>query len=242
MSYEILRDDLGDEKSNHKKKERIKMGNEKNVITIKPMYIHIALILIIIGLLAMYFLKDVDFGSETLSKKELVTLIGDLKKFDENYSGNITASLSDFQLIIPTGKLDVKSSDLKISDFNGRIYELNDTVIVLEGVADEITYGSNEISLKGQTFKIMSTKKTKLDLEFETLFLEFETGRVKVDENFNYDFSNTNVTLSNSTMSFNFDGTYLLSGFTDSFVLNSNSPNLNIAYSAPVKAPVKKSK
>jgi len=229
MGYEILRDDLGKNKSEPKPSKK-KMKKIPQIAKVNPVYIHIALIIVIIGLLFLYFLDDVSFDYQTSQQQEVITLIGSLNEFNESYSGDILVVADNFKLETPTGEFDVVSAEIEIEDFNGSVYLNENLSIVLDGTSKKIEYGKNKINLNGQKFKFTSGKKVSMNLFFDKLNLDFNDGRIKIDESFNYDFENTNISVSGFNSSLKFDGTFLFAGPTNELNLLSKSPKLSIKY------------
>jgi len=229
MGYEILKDDLGELKSSKKSKTN-KVAKLKGIFNVNPMYIHIALILIIICLLFLYFVKDLQIGVDDIKKQEMITLIGDLEEFNQNYSGNLKIETNNFKLETPSGEFDGLEVVMNIENFSGLLYLDSNNTIRLDGIAKRIQYGKNKINLDGSNFKFSSNKKITMDLYFNNISLDFNTGKVKVGEGFNYDFEKSNIKLSDFNNTFSYDGTFLFTGYANKLVLESQNPKFIINY------------
>ena len=226
MSYEILSDDI---KSSSAKSysDKKKKGKKPKF---NPMYIHIAIIALIIILLGIYLLSNIEFEFKDSKKpQELITIIGTLQHFNETYNDTIEIYSSQFTLETKNSKFDVRSEDIEIEDFNGLI-SLQNKSIIFQGTANKIEYGSNELNLNGEKFILNSTKKTKIDLQFNNLKLDFKNGRIKLDSELNYEFGNSTIILRNSNFSMNYDGTFSFTGHTDNLTLITYEPKLEITY------------
>lgn len=227
MSYEILKDDITDKKSSKGNK---KSGNLLKKMRINPMYIHISVIIIIILLLAFYFFNNFTFKfKDDNENKELITIVGDLTNFNEYYNKNFDLYSASFVLKTKNSKFDGKSQNIYASNFSGQIY-LDNMSIIFEGTADKLEFGDSEINLKGEQFTLISKQKTQLNLQFETLNLVYKEGRIKIDNQLNYEFENSTILLHNFNCSFTYDGTFALVGETKDLSLQTKDPKVQISY------------
>jgi hypothetical protein len=162
-------------------------------------------------------------------KQDSVLLIGDLKSFDESYIGSFETYIANGLLKTRSGEFDIKSSDIQIENFVGQIYLFNDSINI-NGTARKITYKKNTLNLVGESFLLTSYAKTNIELYFKTLALEFDEGRIKLNEEFNYEFTNSTIILNNFNTSFNYDGTFTFMGNVSDFELQTKEPALVINY------------
>ena len=231
MSYEILKDDVkhksssGGSKGDKKKKNFL-----KDKLKIKPMYIHIIVIIIVLILLGIYIFNNFDFKfKDSKDGEELTTIVGKLKQFNETYRGNLNIYSSEFMLKTPSGKFNAESKDIAIKNFSGNILHKNHSII-LDGIADKIEFGANQLNLDGGSFVLNSTKKTTMDLYFNNLNLNYEKGRIKLNDDLNYQFANSTIMLQNYNFSFSYDGTFSFQGKTGNFKLLTSNPHITISY------------
>ncbi len=231
MGYEILSDELFDDTPKKPKKSSNKKessSSKSKSININPLYIHIGLVVILILFLIFFFMSDITFF-DNKNEEDSVLLIGELKYFDESYIGSFDTYISNGLLKTRTGEFDIKSSDIEIENFIGQIYLYNNS-IYMNGTARKITYNKNILNLAGENFLLTSYAKTNIDLYFKTLILEFEKGRIKLNEEFNYEFTNSTIILNNFNTSFNYDGSFSFVGNVSDFTLQTKDPALIINY------------
>lgn len=208
-----------------------KKGSRKK-LNIKPFHIHLSLILVLILGGFFYFSDGFGFNLNWLdsSDTQVVSLNGDLGFFNEPYSGSVKLYASDFVLEMEDGRFDISSTDVEMSDFVGRIYLMNET-LVLDGTVDKIEYGNNLLRLNGKPIVLRSLKKVYVDFEFDKLILDFKQGDIKFKDKFSFDFVNTTITLQDFDCEFYYDGSFSFVGSASSFNVYSFNPNLNISYS-----------
>jgi hypothetical protein len=247
MSYEILSDDIkhksssksygGSSGGGSKKK---KPSSLKDKFKFNPMYIHLAVIIIIIILLGIYVYNNFDFKFKDSKKEnEITTIVGKLYEFNEGYNKSLIIESSKFQLTTPNGKFNGKSEEFQISNFSGQIVLQNKSIIFV-GIADQIIFGNNELNLNGNRFILNSTEKTSTNLYFNHLSLNYETGRIKLNDNLNYEFTNSSIMLDNYNFSFNYDGTFSFQGEVNNFKLITTNPDLAISYKNQNQNPLNK--
>ncbi len=233
MPYDILSDDLtSDDDSSPRKRPRVKANNKKSNdgITIKPFYIHLAIIVILLIVLFFFFMSDFSFNF-TDEKKGDVTLSGDLVKFDEFYTGDLLLYSAKFTIETETGTFDDVSKNIEIIGFDGEIeFDEKNTSIIITGVADKIKYGNNDIKINNKTFELVSIKKTTFQMYFDNITLNYNKGNIKLDDTFNFEFDNTTIDFEDFNLSLTYDGSFLISGKPKAFDLNSPKQNLAISY------------
>lgn len=234
MPYDVLSKDLLDDGTDSlppRQKRRIQAQSRAppRPFFLKPIFIHILLIIILLGFIAIFIQKTYDIGGPSQEVNGEVTLAGDLQNFSRDYNGNLSIYSSQFTLETSTGTFDDTSKDINIENFNGKIY-LTNTTMVLEGTGKKITYGKNTIKLTTEPFKLISPKKTSIDFEFTTLDLTFETGNLKLDKTFNYDFENSTLSFTNFNVTMTYDTTFTFFGVAQSFKINSPNDKLQIAF------------
>lgn len=233
MAYEVLSDDLyeSDSKPSPKRKRTHEnTSRESGSSSFNPIYLHIAVIVIIILGLFFYFSEDFNFNFKDEPKKTTLGVIGNLDNFSYKFEAeNFNLHSSEFILEAQDGVFSDKGMDFKISNFSGVLYLENKTLIV-EGVAQRLEYDRNVFQLKGKPFKLVSSKKTTTDIYFDTISLNFTTGRIKLDENLNYDFTNSSIVLKKFNTSMSYDGTFSFTGHLDEFAFSSPNQHLNILY------------
>jgi hypothetical protein len=220
MPYDVLRDDLYDQNSR----------NQNNSGSSGSFLIHlllIILILFVIGSIVYFFWPEDLFG--TNSEEESVTFLGQLKEFNESYEGDLNVTSSQFTLLIPSGRFDDSSKTLSIENFSGRIYLFNNSVHY-DGVAKRIKYAGNTINLEGDSFTLDSRRKTKTQLFYEDLELNFESGRLKLNNELNFEFTDTKVELKNYNVSLSYDGSFSFSGIAEHFTLDAPNEFLSLSY------------
>jgi len=156
-------------------------------------------------------------------------MVGQLENFNLNYSGNLNLYSGEFFLKTKQGEFNSESLDIEIIDFNGSIFFENRS-IVLEGNSNLINFGKNNIILAGEEFRLISIKKTNLDLYFDEVKLDFDEGVIKLGSQLNHEFENTSITLNNFNSSFAYDGTFSITGICDNLILETSKPKLKIYY------------
>lgn len=206
MTFEIFKD----EKSKKKEKKP----------SINPIYLHIFFLIIIVGILFFYFSDD--FSFDTSKEEDNVIFVGSMEDFEKKYSGNLEIYSGDFTLETSSGKFKDTSKTLDIENFSGDI-GLDNKSIVLKGVADRISFGSNEFNLGGSEFTLISNKKTTLSIFFEQTNMIFEKGRIKINDKLNYEFENASVDFNNYNSTLTYDGIFSFSGDINSFNLKTKS-------------------
>ena len=223
MSYDILSDDLFDEDKKVRPQNRRSKGPR-----IKPFYIHLGIVIIVLFLLFYFLLSDVslDFGKKD---EGTLTLIGQLESFNESYSGNLELYSSKFIIETSSGDFDEIAKDINIENFSGIIYYHN-TSIKVEGTAHKIKFGKNSLNINGDIFQLESTKKTEIDLLFDTLNLNFTSGTAKLDRTLTYDFKDSLITMYSTNLTMIYDGTFSFDGISKNFTINSPQSNLLITH------------
>lgn len=217
MDMEILKDD----KKKKKKDSKIK---------INPLYIHISILVIILFSVFLYFSSNFDFTLNK-SESEMITIVGDLEKFNEKYDGDINLYSKQFSLNTENAVYNETSKDIKIKNFKGNIQTANQSIII-KGIASEIKYGANTINIANKEFELISFKKTNINLLLSTINLNFEEGRIKISNDLNYDFESSSIILNNFNTTLNYDGKYVFSGLADNLSLSSTKNNIIIEYVA----------
>lgn len=231
MPYDILNNDLVDNGSDSQPKGRRRRNQiaPPRPFFLKPIFIHLLLIIILIGFILIFIQKTYDIGLSSENLGGEVTIAGDLENFSKIYNGNISIYSAQFNLETISGTFDEVSKTVDIENFNGEIY-LENNSIVLEGTGNKVTYGKNSIKLGGSNLKLISSKKTSLDLTFDSVDLTFEKGNLKLDKTFNYDFENTTLKLTNFNVTMSYDNTFTFFGVPQSFTINSPNDKLQISY------------
>jgi len=224
MDMEILKDDS--------KKKKTKDNKSSFSIKINPLFIHILILIIILVSIFFYFSSSINFDFNKDSK--MITIVGDIKNFDEVYNGTLNIFSKKFILTTSSGVYNETSKNLIIKNFNGEIKVVKGSMIFF-GNAKEIFFGSNLINLNGGNFTLVSEKKTNVDLLIDDLLLNFEDGRIKISDDLNYDFENSSIHLMNFNFSLNYDSIYVLSGYADKMSLTSTKNNIVIGYVADKK-------
>ncbi|MDA3854627.1 MAG: hypothetical protein PF569_00100 [Candidatus Woesearchaeota archaeon] len=233
MGYEILAEDLFDDSKKKKpKKDKSSSKSDKGSkkLDINPLFIHIGLILVILILLFFVFSDSINFNFKDDKVEDITVLVGELNSFNKIYSGDLELYVSNSELKTQSSTLELKSQDLEIKDFQGNIYLDDNDSIVLNGTAEKIVYGKNILNLENTQFTLTSFDKTNANLYYEKIDLDFKEGRIKLNEELNYEFTNSSITLNRYNMSFNYDGTFTFSGISSEFTLNASSPKLMITY------------
>ena len=224
MGYDVLSSDLFDDS----KKKPSKKKKESAGFAIKPIYIHIGLIIIIILGLLYFFIGDIDFGGDSKKVGEL-KIVGDIKSFNETYLGDLNLYSASFILETGSGIFEESSKDVLIENFNGRILYDNNS-IVLSGNCDSIEYGKNKLTIKSGNFTLTSKKKTRINIFMDNLTLDFIEGNLKLDDMLSHDFEDSIVDFKNFNLTMTYDGTFTFLGYTDSFVVISPDNGLKISY------------
>ncbi len=225
MAYDVLDDSIYDSSS---KRRGPKKGNMPILNRINPFYIHLLLVIVLIGVLLFIVFKNFDFGSSE-EKNNGIVLVGDLNEFNKTYSGDLKLFSSKYVLEVPSGKFDEGGREFLIEDFNGSIVWVNNSIEV-DGVASKISFGNNEINIGGDKFSLSSTRKTVLTTYFSSIDLDFDEGRVKLGSVFNYELYKSNITLTNFNSTMSYDGTFSFAGFASSMDIASEEHGLLISY------------
>lgn len=228
--YDILSKDILDDSDNDSSSSNGGKKDDKgnNHITIPPIVVHIIIILFLLGIVGLLYFVFFSSSEET-EKEDLITFVGQLKNFDREYDGNMTLSLSSFLLITNAGNFSENSKNVEIKNFSGRIYYENKSLNFV-GTGNTITFDRNVINLRGSEFKIVSSRKTNIDLSFDEIALNFTKGRAKVNNDLNFEFEKGTVNITNFDSSFNFDGVFSITGTADSFKLDAPQENLYLEY------------
>lgn len=232
MAYEVLSEDLyeGSSSSQPKRKKSRENSDHQNSSSFNPIYLHIAVIVIIILGLFFYFSSDFTFNFKNEPQRTTISLIGELSNFTYNFNSvNLNVYSSEFNLETQDGLFSDKSTDFKIDNFSGIIYLKNNSIII-EGSAQKLEYDKNMFQLKGKNFKLTSNKKTNTNIYFKDVALNFTNGRIKIDENLNYEFKNSSIILKDFNTSMSYDGTFSFSGHASEFSFFSPNQHLNIGY------------
>lgn len=247
MGYEVLSDDLYSENEDTKKdfkkhkKPKISLNetnyssNEKksktnNIFTnIKPIFIHLIIIIIILGGIIYFFSSNFNFSNENNSSK-IITLVGDLNQFNKSINtSSLNLYSADFILTTKNGVFTGTESNFLINNFSGNIVLINNTII-LDGNSNKITFGKSSLNLKNEKFQLESRKKTNIKINFNSINLNFNSGKIIIGEILNYEFKNSSILLNKFNCSMNYDNTFSFSGYTDSFKFNSKKDKLKISY------------
>ena len=237
MAYDILTDDLfgGDDKRRAQKKHTkrntrkyMPKHTDSSGPKIRAFHIHLALILIAIGLL-LYFFSDISESFTNLDDEGEFLIIAKLESFNYTYSGDLKLESKKFTIHSKNGIFDDESGKILIKNYSGKII-LENKSIVFMGVGDTIEYKRNKISLDSSEFTLTSSKKTVMNLFFHNLTLDINSGTAKLDDSFNYKLSNSEIVLQNYNATIIHDGSFAFSGQTDSFVITSPQSNLRISY------------
>jgi len=238
MGYKILSNDLFNDNKPAKKAPRrrrrtVPTPQPQRGINVKPIHIHLVLISIVILVLLFYFVKGLDFGSDN-ANQETILLIGTLDEFNETFKGDIKIFSTDFTLKTKSGQFNSNSKDVTLTNFSGNILLQNNTIYFI-GIAQKAEYGQNTLNIDNQYFELASTKKTNIELFYDNLSLSFTEGRIKVNDELNFEFKNTTINLNNFNTTFSFDGIFSFTGVADNFILESTSPKLKINYNRVIK-------
>ncbi len=236
MAYDVLSDDLfdNDDKKSHKKhrKRNTKEYEHKKTESSKPQirafHIHLALILITIGLL-LYFFSDISESFTSSDDEGEFLIIAKLEDFNHTYSGDLKLESKKFTIHSRNGIFDDKSGEILIKNYSGEII-LENKSIVFMGVGDTIEYKRNKISLDSSEFTLTSSRKTIMSLFFHNLTLNISSGTARLDDFLNYKLSNSEIALQNYNATIVHDGSFTFSGQTDNFVITSPQSNLRISY------------
>lgn len=231
VEYSISADDFYDDGKKKKKKKAAKSttkASSSNGLKIKPFYIHLGLIVLLILFLIFYFMNDLSFEMNSEEKDEII-LIGDMSAMNLHYAGDLVIDSSDYVLETANSKFDGKSGDVEVYGFDGQIRLFNETMI-FEGVAQKVVFKNNELKLAGGVFYLDSKKKTSVDLFFENVVLRFDEGIVKVNSDLNMNFEDTSIKLSGFNTTMNYDGKFVFNGFCDNFTMMRQNPNIEIVY------------
>ena len=224
MPYQIFgNDDLGNDDGGGGSKKG-KFG----IFNISPFYIHLFLVVVLFIGLIMIFMSDFSFDLEENMDSRIV-LIGDLEEFERNYSGNLEVFSSRYNLETEIGSFEDNSKSFEIENFSGKMMYVNNSII-FSGVATKIKFGGSLLNLDGGFFKLFSTKKTTVSVTYDELLLNFENGRIKLGETFNYELIGSEVKLLDFNNSMTYDGTFSFVGISNSFNVYSKSQGLNITY------------
>ncbi|MFW6286207.1 MAG: hypothetical protein ACOC16_03730 [Nanoarchaeota archaeon] len=238
MAYDIFDDDIKDKtysKFSSSSKKTTKKPKSFLKTKIKPMYIHIIIIIIILFLLGIYIFNNFDFSfKNSKNQEEIITIVGDLNKFNETYHKSIQMYVTDFTLETRNGKFNGKSQEIELINFSGLIY-LENNSIIFKGKTQKIIYGTNQLKLDGDNFILTSKRKTNIDLYFNEINLNYNKGRLKLDSNLNYKFENTTILFENYNFSFSYDGTFSFQGTANKFDLIRNNPQITISYQKEIE-------
>jgi hypothetical protein len=234
MPYDILSDNLmNDDTPSRGRRPKVKSNNNKNNndgFKFKPFYLHLAVIVILLGTLFFFFMSDFSFDF-TDDKKGDVTISGDLIKFDQFYAGDLELYSAKFTIETETGTFDDISKNIEIQGFDGEIkFDEKNSSILITGIANKIKYGKNDIKVNGGYFELVSVKKTTFQMYFNNISLNYNKGNIKLDDTFNFEFDNTTIDFEKFNLSLTYDGSFLISGKPGSFDLNSPKQNLAISY------------
>lgn len=228
MAYDIISDDVFD--SNEKpprRKGRHRQKIQNLFAKIKPFYIHLTIIIILIVALFFFFMSDFSFDFDE-PETGLITLLGSIDNFSENYTGTLEIYSARFTIETNAGTFAGASQDMVIENFTGKIFYINDT-IQFDGVAKQIIYGSNKLNMNSDKFELISKGKTKLNLEFEKIDFVFKDGKAKLDSSLSYDFDDSEVSVTNFNTTMTYDGTFSFTGKPNSLNIYSPKQNLKIS-------------
>lgn len=226
MSYEILNDDLYEESNNDDKKKK---PNSKKLLpfTINPLYIHGAVIfLILLGILVYLGLS---ISSPAESQDKTITVIGELDSFNKSFLGDMKLYSQEFTIETSTSLLEEKAKEITISNFNGSIFLENES-IYFKGTAQSISYGKNNLKLQGETFQLISKKNTQISFLIPKVSLDFSQARIMLDDVLNYEFEEGNLVMENFNSTMDYDGVFSFYGKADQFKLNASKDSLLISY------------
>lgn len=232
MAYDILSNDLFDDDNGNPKARKNPRNNQRskgNGRSISPILIHLLIIVVIILLISFLFLFFFSDGVRTSSKDDQITFIGKLKTYDERYEGDLNISSSKFTIHTQNGRFDDQAKTVKIKGFNGTIMQTNRS-IRLTGTADIIEYGNNEILLFDSPFNMTSTEKTSIMLKFEYAQFNFSNGRIKINDDLNFEFTEATADLEDYAYTLTFDGTYSISGKSTNLTLIAPNEKISINY------------
>lgn len=226
MSYKILKDDLKDKSSNTKTKKKSK----KN----KLMYLHIFLVILFFIFIFFYFsnfddIKDFEFDFFK-TKKQNVILIGKIENFTQNFVGDLTIFSTQFKLYTNSGKFFSKHEYINITNFKGKIKEINSSILIF-GQAEKIKFGKNNLNLNNENFKLILEKKTIFDMFFKNINLKIIDGRIKIKNNLNFAYNLSQIYCKNfnATLSYNLN-VYSFFGNLEELNFKTQNPNLSINY------------
>lgn len=236
MGYEILSSDILDDGEDIKKKPRVKRQNRtsqnnedtSNSSWFKPIYLHIAIILIILAV-AVYFLMTTFSSNSDMDSNEVLTLIGNVDNFKYNFSNNFTITSQQFTIESKNGNFDDLSKEINIENFKGSSQVINKSIIFI-GTAKSISYGKNKINLDNSEFKLISNKKTQFNVVLNNITLQMSDSIAKLDGVLNYEFENSSIQVNNFNSTIVYDGVFSFSGLVDEFLINSPENHLEIKY------------
>lgn len=224
MSYEILSDELYESSEDKKKPKKKTLFSS---IKINPLYIHTAIIFIIILGILLYI--GMNLTTPSKENQNSITLIGDLSSFEKEFIGNLSLEAQEFSIEGPNLKLEGTSKEIEIKNFNGSFYLENETFFI-QGKAQYLSYGNNQLNLNNQNFSLSSFKTTQLSVFFTDLSLDFKEARIMLDEVLNYEFKEGIITLEEFNTTFTYDGTFSFYGIPATFNLNAPQDKLAISY------------
>lgn len=235
MGYEVLNEEMYENSSSSPSKRRkthtsVSSDDESKKKGLNPIYLHVTIIILIVLGLFFYFSEEISFDFKNEPKQTTVALIGTLDNFTYNLNlKDLSLYSAEFTLEAQDSIFNGQRADFSIVNFSGVIYLSNDSII-LEGTAQKLKYDGNQFQLKGKPFKLVSNKKTNTNLYFDNISLNFIEGRIKLDENLNYEFKNSSITLKNYNTSISYDGTFSFTGHSKEFSLIAPEQHLNLIY------------
>lgn len=230
MAYDIYSKDVlhdSDDSSSSQKKSSSGSPSKVPFDISNGLIVNIALILLLLIIIGVFYFGDFSLKDEV--EVDEIILTGDLVSFNKNITGEINIYAGEYELILNTGTFSGNNENFKLEDFNGTIKYVNKSFILL-GTVDLVEFGRNKLNVKHLPIELRIKNKLKFDSFFDKLELDFNEGRIKVNEDLNLKLTDSNIIFYDVNLNLNYDGKFSINSNAKSFVLENKAPNFTIIY------------
>ncbi len=200
----------------------------KSSFDLRPFLIHLAFVGILLAIIFVFFFFDSSslFGEE---KEDSLIMVGDLKYFSKEISGDLVVEPKMFSLKIPSGSFEGQNSEVVLKGFDGKVTYLNKS-LVFDGTVSTIEFGKNTIDNGGGKILFEARNRVTFPLQVTDLSLDFEEGTLKIKDGLVYSLEETVIELTSINMTVVFDGMFSFSGEAKNMKLLDSQRGVSITY------------